>query len=35
VRIGDQHEIVPVSSTIELVALVDRAGLEARAQATA
>ncbi len=31
VRIGSEHEIVPVTSTMELVALIDRAGLAARA----
>ena len=35
VRIGETHEIVPVSSTIDLVALVDRAGLAARGEAEA
>ncbi len=30
VRIGSQHEIVAVTSTMDLVELVDRAGLEAR-----
>jgi hypothetical protein len=35
VRIGSQHEIVAVTSTMDLVALVDRAGLEARGRAEA
>lgn len=35
VRIGSTHEIVPVTSTVDLVALVDRAGLAARAEARA
>ena len=35
VRVGSQHEIVPVTSTGDLVALIDRAGLAARAAATA
>lgn len=35
VRIGSQHEIVPVTSTMDLVELVDRAGLEARGRAEA
>ena len=30
VRIGSEHEIVPITSTVELVDLVDRAGLAAR-----
>ncbi len=30
VRIGSQHEIVPVSSTVDLVALIDRAGTAVR-----
>ncbi len=35
VRIGSQHEIVPVASTMDLVELVDRAGMEARGRAEA
>ena len=35
VRIGSTHEIVPVVSTVDLVALVDRAGMAARDQARA
>ena len=34
VRIGSEHEIVPISSTVELVALVDRAGMAARGSAS-
>ncbi len=30
VRIGSQHEIVPIGSTKELAALIDRAGMAAR-----
>lgn len=35
VRIGTEHEIVPVTSTVELVALVDRAGMAARGMTSA
>ena len=35
VRIGSEHEIVPIESTVELAALIDRAGLAARAKTIA